>query len=857
MASFETPPDCYLRQPCLEAPTVDRGMGEAWAGEEGSEDGGSSRAPDDEVPLAEAEEEQEEELADEQALLEQALLELPAATEALRLPPPVSPPQPGKPVHAHSVELLPSIFDQRPPTIFFDSPVGLPPRGSTAPPASASKDGALPPTERIHVPLDAAPRSLCMRMEKNANSVRHAFKRAGFTVNPTSESARPLVCWARHSGDKLWKELPLGSIVNHFPGSWTLGRKDGLAKILTEQQRRLGGHEYNFIPRTFTLPADRASLERAIAEGSLQGDGAFIVKPLNSSRGRGIHLCSDLDELELDAKVLVQEYIAKPLLLQERKFDLRIYVLVTSFEPLRAYTFEQGLARFATQPYSPPSAYDVGDRSAHLTNYSINKHDDAYVANVNAEDDATGHKWSLAAVYRALAEKGVDVVALRRRIDSLLAKTLIAAQPHVCSKYAQHFSRRGACFELFGFDVMLDAHMHPWLIEVNVSPDLASTSPLDRQLKGTLATDVLHLVGVRPPADICAAAGVVSPPPPRPDDPPMFARQYYNGRHHSELANVPFANLSASELQLLVENEEEWTRAKGTGFRRIYPPTGDAQQLRLSKLFEVMRYADQLTLAYIRRQGRINELRDALAAREGAPVSRPPPPTGTAAFAGAAFPPAATAAIRDAAIAAATAAAAATRAGAGTAGRPATTPAKLMLPRHLPNSQQGPRLASVRQPGQPHSKSPYKLPRKSSSSRSASRGKQRRQASPVGLGNCAEKPRPASARTAEMAAALAARSASTSMLPGNAAAPVGSILNSAHGMRTLLPAGHAVRKVVRSSPAGVRSPAATRPMHAAIGAHVRTTPPRANAVATGAPLVSLPGAPSWGAGRVKRASNLG
>ena len=46
------------------------------------------------------------------------------------------------------------------------------------------------------------------------------------------------------------------------------------------------------MPRTFTLPQDRHALETALATGSLQGDGAFIVKPLNSSRGRGVYVCN-------------------------------------------------------------------------------------------------------------------------------------------------------------------------------------------------------------------------------------------------------------------------------------------------------------------------------------------------------------------------------------------------------------------------------------------------------------------------------------------------------------------------------------------------------------------------------------
>ena len=69
--------------------------------------------------------------------------------------------------------------------------------------------------------------------------MRHALKRAGLLVNvaqPSSRSGPILVLWARHSGDKLWKELPRHGITNHYPGSWALGRKDGLWKHLSAQQ---------------------------------------------------------------------------------------------------------------------------------------------------------------------------------------------------------------------------------------------------------------------------------------------------------------------------------------------------------------------------------------------------------------------------------------------------------------------------------------------------------------------------------------------------------------------------------------------------------------------------------------------
>ncbi len=67
---------------------------------------------------------------------------------------------------------------------------------------------------------------------------------------------------------------------------------------------------------------------------------------------------------------MVSEYIKNPLLLNGFKFDLRIYVAITSVNPLRLYVYEEGLVRFATEKYSNADHKNV---YVHLTNYSINK----------------------------------------------------------------------------------------------------------------------------------------------------------------------------------------------------------------------------------------------------------------------------------------------------------------------------------------------------------------------------------------------------------------------------------------------------------------------------------------------------
>lgn len=70
---------------------------------------------------------------------------------------------------------------------------------------------------------------------------------------------------------------------------------------------------------------------------------------------------------------MVQRYLSRPYLIDGLKFDLRIYVLVASVDPLRVFIFREGLGRFATETYIPPNKDNIDDICMHLTNYAINK----------------------------------------------------------------------------------------------------------------------------------------------------------------------------------------------------------------------------------------------------------------------------------------------------------------------------------------------------------------------------------------------------------------------------------------------------------------------------------------------------
>jgi hypothetical protein len=79
-----------------------------------------------------------------------------------------------------------------------------------------------------------------------------------------------------------------------------------------------------------------------------------------------------------------------------------------------------------------------------------------------------------------------------------VVKTILSIENQIYGAFEMQVPFRNNCFQLFGFDVLIDSNLKPWVLEVNLSPSLNTDSPIDLKIKGNLIADVFTLIGIVP-----------------------------------------------------------------------------------------------------------------------------------------------------------------------------------------------------------------------------------------------------------------------------------------------------------------------------------------------------------------------
>lgn len=365
---------------------------------------------------------------------------------------------------------------------------------------------------------------IVFRSDFDKHVVLSAFERRGWHRMREEDDEWDIYWASVHSIRQLFnpetgRRLAEHQLVNHFPNHYELTRKDLMYRNIRRYRKeygklqsehlqgtagtvaddRLGGERAflddlppEWVPTTFALPNDYALF---VEEFRRDPSATWIAKPTGKSQGRGIFLVSRLQQLKKWSNTqktpfsqpmpfrdpyIISRYIDDPLLVGGKKFDMRLYVLVTSYRPLKAYLYRSGFCRFCVEQYTSDVA-EFDNVFVHLTNVAIQKQADDY-------NDRHGGKWDVNDLMLFIeSTRGREArERLLTGMDSIIVYSLKAVQSVMVND--KH------CFEMYGFDILVDKNLKPWLLEVNASPSLTTTTEEDRLLKLRLINDVLNVV---------------------------------------------------------------------------------------------------------------------------------------------------------------------------------------------------------------------------------------------------------------------------------------------------------------------------------------------------------------------------
>jgi hypothetical protein len=239
-----------------------------------------------------------------------------------------------------------------------------------------------------------------------------------------------------------FKDLKPFQVVNRLPHINLICRKAGLVQTIHRLFRTAAEREsrppelFPFLPRSFVLPKDQEFFKECRVEGK-----KYIVKSDQGSLGLGVSILKPGELLPQSRSLaIVQDYIESKLI-ENRKFDLRVYVLILGVDPPTIYVYRDGIARFCSEANGGDSLF------SQITNTAVNRQ--------NTSVTITDITRKISTVFPLLAEGNVTVESIWAGIDDAIIQTVLSVSDFLRKGAADEglngpYSR---CFQILGFDV--------------------------------------------------------------------------------------------------------------------------------------------------------------------------------------------------------------------------------------------------------------------------------------------------------------------------------------------------------------------------------------------------------------------
>eukprot|EP01130_Rhizamoeba_saxonica_P001979 TRINITY_DN11798_c0_g1_i1.p1 TRINITY_DN11798_c0_g1~~TRINITY_DN11798_c0_g1_i1.p1 ORF type:complete len:459 (-),score=93.69 TRINITY_DN11798_c0_g1_i1:156-1532(-) len=330
--------------------------------------------------------------------------------------------------------------------------------------------------------------------------VREEFEKLGFTyAPPDTPNEQCFAIWSMRFKAIEFQGLKSYQSVNFLPAIPEMAIKSKLHQHLYYYQESYP-QEYSFWPLGYNLPVDWEYFEQDISNNPRP----FILKPARCAMGMGIRCATSIDQVDLQSEFIqnkepvAQEYIINPQLLDGFKTSFRIYVAVTSYNPLRIYIFPNGLTRISSEKYTEDiDSFVENYQYIHLTNVDINHHnEESFLSQISEDIKNDGLRVDAKYMFDKWRNDGLNVDKIWNEMKEIAVKTFIATEEKMYKYVKSTVKYRSNGYELLGYDFLVDVDEKVWLLEINSSPNLEPHTELETVVKRNMIRDLLQLVDV-------------------------------------------------------------------------------------------------------------------------------------------------------------------------------------------------------------------------------------------------------------------------------------------------------------------------------------------------------------------------
>lgn len=209
-------------------------------------------------------------------------------------------------------------------------------------------------------------------------------------------------------------------------------------------------------------------------------DQKYILKK-NIQRKKGLKMTNKLDDImssKSQGYKVVQKYLSDIFLINKRKINLRIYVVIKCINGnISAFIHPQGKCIYTNKDYDPKDL----DFETNITSYNLDL--EIYKVNPLTLEDLREY----------FTKNNLDYDAFFNRIIDIMKLTIKACSSKLCQLKSLS---KNTMFQIFGIDIIFDNKLNPYLLEFNKGPDMNPKNELDRKIKTKVQEDMFDLVNL-------------------------------------------------------------------------------------------------------------------------------------------------------------------------------------------------------------------------------------------------------------------------------------------------------------------------------------------------------------------------